>query len=272
MTNAKQQVDRGLGGAERSPIAQAAARSGFVASGLVQALVGVLAIQVALSQGGRSADQSGALKTLASAPGGAIVVWIVALGSLALALWLIVDGVLARGRDAKDRWKHRASPWGKAVIYAAIGVTALRVVLGAGSSSSGSTKKGSADLLSVPGGVVLLALIGAGVFVAGVVLVVIGVQKRFLKTIRVPAGDAGRGIVTLGRVGYIARGVAIAMVGVLFVVAAFTTDAKAASGLDGALHTFAGLPFGKVLLVVIGLGWIAGGVYAALRARFGRLD
>ena len=76
----------------------------------------------------------------------------------------------------------------------------------------------------------------------------------------------------LGQVGYSARGVALGAVGVLFVVAAVTTDPQKADGLDGALRAFADLPFGKVVLVVIGLGWVAAGVYTALRAKLARLD
>lgn len=258
--------------ARSSTAARALARSGFAASGVVQALVGLLAIQVAVQGGGEEADQSGALQTLARAPGGAAVVWIAAVGGLALALWLVVDGVLATGGDAKAVWKARVSSWGKAVVYGAIGVTALRVVLGAGGSSSRSSRQGSATVLGLPGGPVLLAVVGLGVLVLGAALVRRGLTKRFTKTIRVPAGQAGRAVVVLGQVGYAARGVAIGVVGILFAVAAVTTDPGAASGLDGALRAFAGLPFGRVVLVLIGLGWIASGIYSVLRARLARLD
>lgn len=251
---------------------RAVARSGFAASGVVQALVGVIAIQVAVGGGGQKADQSGALDSLARAPGGAVVVWLIAIGGIALALQLILDGALARNPDKKEAWSRRLKAWGKAVVYAAVGVTALRIAIGAGASSSSSSKKGSATLLSLPGGQVLLVLAGLVVIAIGVVLVVQGVTKRFVKTIRVPAGESGRAVVLLGRVGYCARGAAIGVVGVLFVVAAIRTDPNAASGLDGALRAFAGLPFGRVVLVVIGVGWIASGVYSVLRARLARLD
>lgn len=256
---------------ERSTPVRVVARSGFAASGLVQALVGVLAIEVAVQGGGKETDQSGALKELASAPGGAVVVWLVAIAGIALALWLVLDGILQRGGDAKRRWLERAKSWGKAVVYAAVGITALRVALGAGSSSSKSTKQGSATLLSLPGGQILLVLVGLGVVALGVALVYQGLARTFEKTIRVPA-STGRAVIALGVVGYAARGVAIAVVGVLLVVAAVRTDPGAASGLDGALRAFAALPFGRVALVLIGLGWIASGIYSVFRARLAKLD
>lgn len=251
---------------------RAVARSGFAASGVVQGLVGVLAIQVAVQGGGQHADQSGALQTLAKAQGGAVVVWLIAVAGLALALWLVVDGILQRGGDAKRTWGERLKSWGKAVVYAAIGITALRSALGAGGDSSRSTKQGSSTLLGLPGGQVLLAIVGVVVVGIGVALVHRGIAKRFLETIRVPGGGRGRAVVVLGQVGYAARGAAIAVVGVLFVVAAVRTDPGAASGLDGALRAFASLPFGRVLLVVIGAGWIASGIYSIARAWLARLD
>lgn len=248
------------------------ARSGFAASGVVQALVGVLAIQVAVQGGGQQADQSGALESLSRAPGGAIVVWLAAIGGLLLALWLILDGILERRPDPKDAWKERLKSWGKAIVYGAVGVTALRVALGSGGGGSGSSRQGSATLLALPGGQILLAVVGIAIIAGGGSLVHRGIAKRFVKTIRVPAGQAGRAVVVLGQVGYAARGVAIAMVGVLLVVAAVQADPEEAAGLDGALRAFADLPFGKVVLVAIGLGWIASGVYSIFRARLARLD
>lgn len=257
---------------QRSGWFRALARSGYAASGVVQALIGVLAIQVATQGGGRKADQSGALSTLAKAPGGAVVLWLVAIAGLALALWLIADGILERGADARHTWAERLKSWGKAVVYGVVGATALQTALGAGRSSSSSTRKGSSTLLGLPGGQVLLAIVGLAVVVLGVALVYRGVAKRFLDTIRVPPGSRGRAVVVLGQVGYAARGVAIGVVGILFVVAALRTDPQAASGLDGALRTFASLPFGRVVLTVVGAGWIASGVYSVAKAWLARLD
>lgn len=268
--------DRARSGARRlsdTPWFRGLARSGFAASGVVQILVGVLAIQVAVQGGGQEADQTGALESLSRAPGGAFVVWAIAVGGLALALQLLIDAALTRRGDAKATWGHRLSDLGKAVVYGAVGVAALRVALGAGGGSGrSSSRRGSAAVLDLPGGQVLLAVAGLVVVGVGVALVVRGITKRFVRSIHVPPGDRGRLVVALGRVGYVARGVAVVVVGVLFVVAAVRTDPGAASGLDGALRTFAGLPFGRVVLAVVGAGWIASGVYSVLRARLAKLD
>jgi hypothetical protein len=254
-----------------NPLFRTAARLGFATSGLLQLLVGVIAVEVALHGGGQQSDQSGAFGDIAKTPGGAIVLWIGVVGSFALALWFVVQAFLRREPEAKDRWKEGAKDLGKAVVYAVIGFTALQFALGGSSDSASSQRKGTATLLDLPGGSVLVALLGVVVIVIGGFLAYRGWSKKFTEELVLPAGAAGRATLRLGQVGYIARGVAVVMVGILFVVAAFTADAKKAGGLDGALKAFADLPFGKIVLLVIALGWIASGIYTLVRARRARM-
>jgi len=61
------------------------------------------------------------------------------------------------------------------------------------------------------------------------------------------------------------------VVGILVIVAGFTLDPSQSTGLDGALRSLAELPFGVAILVLVGLGLIAYGVYCFFRARFARL-
>jgi hypothetical protein len=88
----------------------------------------------------------------------------------------------------------------------------------------------------------------------------------------VPAGITGELVVVIGMLGYIAKGVALGVIGILFIVAAVTIDPSKASGLDGALKSLAALPYGAVILAIIGIGLIAYGVYCCARARLARLS
>lgn len=248
---------------------QLAARTGFAVNGLLHLIIGGIAIGVAFGSSGE-ADQSGALNELASNPGGVFVLWVVALGMFALGLFQVLETFIVRGTD-KEAWAARAKEAGKAIAYLAIGLSATNIAMGSRGDSSGQAQRITATMLSTPGGVFLVVLLGLGVLATGVYFIVKGVKQRFLQDISAPAGKTGRLVTTLGRIGYIAKGVAISVVGLLFCTAAFTSDPSEATGLDGALKALVDLPFGRVILAVVALGLVAYGVYCFARARYAQL-
>ncbi len=248
-----------------------AARLGFIASGVVHILIGGIAIQLAIGSSTAEADQSGALAELATSPGGGVVLWILVVGFAALGLWLVVNACLLPQGERKTRVSHFITNFAKGIVYAALAVTAYSFASGGSTSSASSTSTASGDLLATPGGAVLLVVIGVGVFGVGIYLFVKGVTKRFTRDVRVPRGATGAVTVVLGVAGYVAKAVALGAVGVLFVVAAVTGDAAQANGLDGALRSLASLPFGVAILVLVGVGLIAYGLYSFVRARLAQL-
>lgn len=241
------------------------ARIGFAVNGLLHILIGGIAFGVAFGGGGK-ADQGGALGQLAKNPIGMFTLWLIVVGLAALGIFSILTAIVEKG-EAKDRLKNA----GKGIAYLAVGYTALQFAMGGSSDSSESTKSVSAKLLETPGGVVLLVLLGLAVIAIGIYFVVKGARHKFLEDISSPGGTVGKGTKALGTVGYVAKGVAIAVVGILFIVAALTTDATKATGLDGALKSLASLPFGVFILTAVAIGLIAFGVYSFVRARYARL-
>ncbi|GAA1973604.1 DUF1206 domain-containing protein [Microbacterium pumilum] len=246
------------------------ARAGYVVLGIVHIVIGLIAISVATGGGGE-ADQGGAMEQIQKTPLGVVVLWIIVLGLTALAIWQIAETFLERDPDAKKKWGHRVKFVGTAVAYFAIAGTALVYALGGQSDSSGSTKSLSARLLATPGGIFLLVLIGLIVGAIGIAFIVRGFTRAFEKHLDLPSGVARKGIVTFGVVGYVAKGVAVAVTGILFVVAALTHDPETAGGLDAALHTLAALPFGAAILWVVGAGLVIYGLFCFARARYARM-
>jgi hypothetical protein len=244
------------------------ARGGFVVTGVLHILIGGLAVSVAIGGGGE-ADQGGALEQVAQAPFGLAVLWVLAAGLVALGLFQLLTAVVIRGTD-KDAWADRAKEGGKGIAYLAVGASAATYATGASPDSSDQTQSISAQLLATPGGVVLLVVLGLAVAAIGVYFVVKGARKKFLDDVALPGGTRAKTATGLGIVGYISKGIAIAIVGVLFIVAAFTADASEATGLDGALKSLAGLPFGTVILLVVAFGLVAYGVYCMIRARYAK--
>ena len=267
MTDAVKQAARS---ADSSRALELLARGGYAASGVVHLLLGALVVAVAFGRGGQT-DQSGAFRTIAGAPLGMAMLWVLAVLLAALGLYHLVQCFLVREDSAAKAWGKRASEVGQAVVFAALGFVAATVALGARPNGDSSARSASRDVLGLPGGPVLLGLIGAGVLIGGIVFAVMGVRKSFVKKLSLPGGRLGDAVTVLGVVGYVAKGVALAIVGVLLAVAAVTVDPKKAGGLDAAVHTLIGLPFGPALTVAAGVGFAAYGVFLFFRARYAKL-
>ena len=250
-----------------------AARIGFLAKGLVYALIGALAIQVAFGDSEKT-DQQGALQTVAEKPGGSVVLWLMVLGFVGYAVWRFSEAAWGR-RDETDEKKRTLKRLGSAangLIYLGFGVLAFRTVT-AGSSGGSTSADVTATVLKWPGGQTI-------VFVAGLVVIAIaiGLTVRGLKTDFKKHLDTGRmsqttfkAVRRLGQVGYVARGVVFGLVGIFVCKAAMDYQPDKASGFDVALKSIAGAPFGQFLLVLAGLGLICFGAYCVAEARYRRL-
>lgn len=246
------------------------ARAGFAVNGLVSAIIGIIAIGIAVTGGG-SADQSGAFAAISATPGGLVTLWVIAIALAALGLWYLLGSFLTYGRDTKRRVAKIGMQIGKGIAYLLLAGAALGFVRGSEGSGANQATVLTAQLMATPGGIALIVLIGLLFAAIGIYMVRKGLTRRFKSDITLPSGSAGKAVEGVGVFGYIARGIALFIVGALFIAAAVTFDPSKATGLDGALRTLATLPFGQLLLVIVGLGFIAYGIYSVLRARLANL-
>ena len=253
------------------------ARVGLIAYGVVHLLVAWLAIQLAWFGGnGESADQSGAMATLAESPIGKPLLWIVAVGLIALAVWQAAEvlrwrsGWTASGKQRTKALRKSGNALVKAVIYVALAVLAIRFATGNGQSSSSSQQETTAGVFGWPGGQFLVGAAGLILIGVGAWHVRKGLNKHFLKQIDTSGASpsAVRLVTRLGQVGFPGKGVALAGVGVLLIWAAVTFDPAKARGLDGALHGVLELPFGRILLTLVAVGIAAFGAFCFVRARY----
>lgn len=253
------------------PAFENVARGGFVMSGLVHMLIGVFALRMALGDSSENADQSGALRTVADAPGGNVLLWIGGLAMAALVIWHLAEAWFGAKweQDAKKRVTHVVKTLGKAVVYGALAATALRFAAGGGSDSGQQTSQLTAGMMGNAAGRVLIVVVGLVVMGIGFYHVYKGASRGFEDDLRVPGGQKMAGaILVAGVLGYIAKGIALVGVGMMFLWAAIGADPEKATGLDGALQTMASLPAGGIALAVVGAGLILYGVYAVLRSRY----
>jgi Domain of Unknown Function (DUF1206) len=267
----------GARGAGDSDALENLARIGLVAYGVVHLLVAWLAIQLAwFGGGGQSADQSGAMATLAKSPVGKPLLWVIAFGLVALAAWQAAEVLRWRGSwsgSGKARTKalqKSGKALVKAVIYGGLAVLAIRFATGSGKSSSQQQQQTAQGVFGWPAGRWLVGAAGLVLIGVGVFHVYKGVTKRFLKEIDTSEAtpSALKLVTRLGQIGFPGKGVALAGVGALLIWAAITFDPAKASGLDGAMHAILDLPFGRILLTLVALGIAAFGVFVFVRARY----
>ncbi len=259
------------------PVLSAVARVGLIAYGVVHLLIAWLALRLAWGSGraAEDADQTGALQAVADAPGGRLLLWTIALAMLALALWQAGE-VLLWWRGLLDR-EHRlrtavvmAKCLAKALVYALLGVTGLLFAVGLEYEADDRLQDLTDETLEVPGGAVLVVGVAVGVIAVGLYTLSRGFTGGFMRDIDLPAApDRWEPLIEgVGRVGYVAKGVAFGLVGVLLWQAALSADVSTATGLDGALRTIAGVAAGPWLLTAVAAGFAAFGVYALARARY----
>ncbi|WP_327094783.1 DUF1206 domain-containing protein [Nocardia vinacea] len=249
------------------------ARAGFVASGIVHLIIGYIAIRIAIGSAAGAADQSGAMAELAAKPGGVVALWVGVVAFLLMALWRLAEATLGSSSkpDADSKKSEaidRVKAAGLAVVYFAFAVSAFGFARGSGKSSSGQSAGITACMMQTTAGTTALITSGLFIVVIGGYHVYKGVSQNFLEDLEGTTSDLVR---RLGTVGYIAKGLAIAAVGLLVILAVSESEPGKAAGLDGAFKTVGAQPYGVVLLVASGLGIITYGLYSFAMARYTKM-
>jgi len=225
--------------AGNSAVVEWGARLGYATLGLLHLLIAWIALKVAWDIGGGSkqADTSGALQTLTTSGTGVFLIWVCVVGFLLLAVWQLFEAAIGYG-ETSDRLKAAA----KGVTYLFFAFTTFKVAQGSNSSAEKQTEDFTASLMTSPGGRLLVGVVGLVVLGIAGYHVYKGWTKKFLEDLREQPGDWA---VTAGRIGYIAKGVALVIV----------KDA----------------PFGPFLLTLVAVGIAAYGVYSFARSRYARV-
>lgn len=255
--------------ASYSPAAQALARAGLTARGIIWILIGIVAALVAFGQARQQVDQQGALQLLARQPLGSVLLWVLGLGFVCYALWCLSQaafGVAGEGSGAGPRLKALC----RAVIYSFFAYLTFQVISGAHGSQTHRQQDVTAKAMQHPAGRWLVGIVGLIVVIVGLVLIGQGIRRTFLKYLR--TGEmtprTRRVVEGLGLIGTSARGVVVALVGVLVIEAAVAHQPSKSGGIDKALLTLRNQPLGEILVLLAALGLIIFGVYGLCEARW----
>jgi hypothetical protein len=248
------------------------ARAGLLARGVVYGVIGLLAIKLALGDGGKATNQQGALHTIAQQAFGKVLLVLVAVGLAGYALWRLVRAAIGHGSDGSDDTKERIGGLVSGIAYASLCFAAVGILLGSGGSGGASSHpaKTTGGVLDWPGGRFLVGL--AGLIIIGVALEqgYKGVKCKFLEKSKTeemsPRTESA--FTGVGVFGHLARMVVFGLIGYFLFKAAIDYDPDKAIGLDGALATLGQSSYGPALLGIVAAGLIGFALYSVLDARY----
>lgn len=262
--------------AATSPMVELLERLGYAVRGALYAVMGLLALRVVFSfAGGQTTDLTGSLVALISNPFGKLTLIVAAVGLGAYSLWGFIRGIydpLHRGSDASG-YMARAGFITSALSYAAIVIFAVQLLAGSGATGADGTQKTIASVLTHPAGgpvTILIGLIAIGVGLGQFLEAYRGTFAKDLKGTEMSAATR-KLVIRFGRFGMFARGVIFLVIGWFVVQAGIHHDPAEAQGFGGAFTFLLAQPFGRILLGIVALGFVALGLHSFACARWIRL-
>lgn len=225
-------------------------RFGFAAQGASLAIVAVLALALALGQGGKATDPQGAFVTLAQYSWGKVLLVLLTFGFASYALWRFAQAFFDRGREGTGLrgLGKRGVQLAQGCAYAGLALAAVRVIRGATPNSQRSAKAAAADVLSVA------LAVGNAYW---------GVSERFRGSLRIDdmSPQEERLASRLGKAGFLSFAVVLGLVGWFLVDAAREHRSDTAVTLEGALSRIAHASYGARLLALTAAGLLAFGLF-----------
>jgi len=250
------------------------ARAGLVAKGVSFGIVGVLAIKLAIGDGGQATSRQGALQTLAQSTFGKMLLVLLAVGFAGYATWRFVQAFAERGgeKGKAKKWGKRAGYIGRGLIYAGLTASTVKILVGSGQQQSQTQKAHhtAGMVMSWPGGRWIVGVAGIVIVGAGLWNLYRGIARnfedkwRFGKMSETERTWGGRA----GMAGHLARFVVFGLIGVFVTKAAIEYDPSDAIGLDGALQKLSQASYGPYMLGLTAFGLVCYGIYCLVDARY----
>lgn len=264
---------RGARRAAHSEWTERLGRLGFLAKGLVYAVVALIAIEVAQGEKRKPESEEGAITYLAEQSFGETLLWLLAIGLAGYALWRAKVALFGSptehgGREAMERVGSVVL----AALYASLCIYTVRFLT---TDHAKETKPDDVTrkLLDEPYGVALVIAIGVVMLGVAAYEAHKALSREYLDDLDTGRmGPGTRSVANIaGFVGYGSLSVISVLLGVFLIKAAVEHDPKEVIGLDGALQELVTQELGPALLWVVAIGLGTYAFYCLIQARYRRL-
>ena len=230
-------------------------RAGYGGRGVTYLAIAGISLW-AIWAGGEAQGTSSVLERLSGGTFGMIVLWIIALGLMAYAVWRLIDAwadLEDYGTDAKGLIA-RTGEVVTGLIHGALGVTAALIAMGdkQGGGEGGGVESAVSTVLGWPGGRWILGFAALCTLGAGVYYLHKAITAKYRQ--KLMANEFTRNYDWALRAGVLAQGVVVGVVGGFLALAAWNGNPDEAGGLDKVFEFLNGQPFGNVLVVGLCLG------------------
>ena len=244
------------------------ARFGCIATALVYAIIGVVALLSLLRIRHGGADEASILRLLEDIPFGKVIIAIIFCGMLAYIIWRIYEAIedpYAYGRKWKGLTTRIITAF-SAVSDALIAWPAIESLIGVSTALKDgepvAQRQMFSELLERPGGVWLVGLIGTVTSITAIVQFIYvfkeGYEERIdFKRLRPLTGKL---IHIASYAGHVARGTILGIMGFFMLKAAFTLNGRYVVNTDKAFD-FIGDEISHIVFALIAVGTICYGLF-----------
>ena len=252
---------------------QVIARMGYVARGVVYAILGFVALSAAAGTRKHAVSLTDALQELLQRPFGVLLISGIAVGMVCFAGWRMAQGFLDADnlgtglRAALRRTGYAIS----SLAYLGIAAMTAGIVFQLSSMHSTSSLQGwAAWVLGWPLGSLALGLVGAGFLVIGATTSVRAYRAPFENDLDLKS-SATKWLLPIGCAGYAARAINFLLVGYFLVASAYDSDIHEVKDMAGALNVLQHQKYGMVLYTAVAIGLMCFGLFELIQALFRKI-
>jgi hypothetical protein len=243
-------------------------RAGYGGRGVTYTAIAGISLW-AIWSGGQAQGTGTVLERLSSSTWGTVVLWVIAIGLVAYAIWRLIDAwadLEAEGGDGKGI-VARLGQATTGLIHGALGVTAALIAMGdKEGGGGGGIPSAVSTVLSWPAGRWILAFGALCTLGASVYYLAKAWKAKYRG--KLMASEFTRNYDWALRAGVVAQGVVVGVIGFFLALAAWNGDPNEAGGLGQVFNWLATQPFGNILVIALCLGLLGFAFFCFVNAGY----